>query len=87
MQWLLISRPERASWVVRGRHSHHPTTSGQARHHERMFRNGVAGLPLVALTNVDFLQVGQPGASPWPGGIITDDPDLLVSVAIRNGLR
>jgi glycerophosphoryl diester phosphodiesterase len=22
--------------------------------------------PLVALTNYDFLQVGQPGASPWP---------------------
>jgi glycerophosphoryl diester phosphodiesterase len=30
-------------------------------------------LPLVALTNVDFLQVGQPGASPWLGGIDADD--------------
>ncbi|WP_230860130.1 glycerophosphodiester phosphodiesterase family protein [Actinoplanes aureus] len=30
-------------------------------------------LPLVALTNVDFLQVGQPGASPWLGGIDIDD--------------
>jgi glycerophosphoryl diester phosphodiesterase len=30
-------------------------------------------LPLVALTNVDFLQTGQPGASPWLGGIDIDD--------------
>jgi glycerophosphoryl diester phosphodiesterase len=29
--------------------------------------------PLVALTNFDFLQVGQPGASPWLGGIDADD--------------
>ena len=32
-------------------------------------------LPLVALTNYDFLQVGQPGASPWLGGIDVDDFD------------
>lgn len=32
-------------------------------------------LPLVALTNVDFLQVGQPGASPWLGGLDIDDFD------------
>ena len=31
--------------------------------------------PLVALTNFDFLQVGQPGASPWLGGIDADDYD------------
>ncbi|WP_405431718.1 glycerophosphodiester phosphodiesterase family protein [Micromonospora sp. NBC_00617] len=31
--------------------------------------------PLVALTNYDFLQVGQPGASPWLGGIDVDDYD------------
>jgi glycerophosphoryl diester phosphodiesterase len=31
------------------------------------------GLPLVALTNRDFLQTGQPGASPWLGGIDIDD--------------
>jgi glycerophosphoryl diester phosphodiesterase len=31
--------------------------------------------PLVALTNYDFLQVGQPGASPWLGGIDADDYD------------
>ncbi|HEX6681889.1 MAG TPA: glycerophosphodiester phosphodiesterase family protein, partial [Candidatus Limnocylindrales bacterium] len=31
------------------------------------------GLPLVALTNFDFLQVGRPGASPWLGGIDIDD--------------
>jgi glycerophosphoryl diester phosphodiesterase len=30
-------------------------------------------LPLVALTNRDFLQVGRPGASPWLGGIDIDD--------------
>jgi glycerophosphoryl diester phosphodiesterase len=30
-------------------------------------------LPLVALTNGDFLQVGQPGASPWLGGLDIDD--------------
>lgn len=30
-------------------------------------------LPLVALTNGDFLEVGQPGASPWLGGIDIDD--------------
>lgn len=30
-------------------------------------------LPLVALTNYDFLQVGLPGASPWLGGIDIDD--------------
>jgi glycerophosphoryl diester phosphodiesterase len=30
-------------------------------------------LPLVALTNGDFLQVGKPGASPWLGGIDVDD--------------
>jgi glycerophosphoryl diester phosphodiesterase len=29
--------------------------------------------PLVALTNYDFLQVGQPGASPWLGGIDVDN--------------
>ena len=29
-------------------------------------------LPLVALTNGDFLQVGRPGASPWLGGIDID---------------
>lgn len=30
-------------------------------------------LPLVALTNISFLQVGQPGASVWLGGIDVDD--------------
>lgn len=32
-------------------------------------------LPLVALTNGDFLQVGEPGASPWTGGVDVDDFD------------
>ena len=30
-------------------------------------------LPLVALDNIDFLQVGQPGTSVWLGGIDVDD--------------
>jgi glycerophosphoryl diester phosphodiesterase len=30
-------------------------------------------LPVVALTNHDFLEVGEPGASPWLGGIDIDD--------------
>ncbi|MFI6299365.1 glycerophosphodiester phosphodiesterase family protein [Nonomuraea sp. NPDC050790] len=30
-------------------------------------------LPLVALDNYHFLQIGQPGASPWLGGIDIDD--------------
>jgi len=30
-------------------------------------------LPIVALTNGDFLQVGQEGASPWLGGLDIDD--------------
>ncbi|MGN9809892.1 glycerophosphodiester phosphodiesterase family protein [Micromonospora sp. BQ11] len=30
-------------------------------------------LPLVALTNYDFLRTGQPGASPWLGGLDIDD--------------
>ncbi|GAA2485820.1 glycerophosphodiester phosphodiesterase family protein [Winogradskya humida] len=30
-------------------------------------------LPLVALTNRDFLQTGLPGASPWLGGLDIDD--------------
>lgn len=29
--------------------------------------------PLIALTNYDFLQVGQPGKSPWLGGVDADD--------------
>jgi len=39
-------------------------------------------LPIVALTNGDFLQVGQPGASPWLGGIDIDDfgGDLVAAV-------
>jgi len=30
-------------------------------------------IPIVALTNRDFLQTGQPGASPWLGGLDIDD--------------
>lgn len=30
-------------------------------------------LPIIALTNFDFLQTGQPGRSPWLGGIDIDD--------------
>ncbi|GAA4869831.1 glycerophosphodiester phosphodiesterase family protein [Saccharopolyspora cebuensis] len=40
-------------------------------------------LPLVALTNGDFLEVGEPGASPWLGGIDIDDfgGDLVAAAA------
>ncbi|WBB81687.1 glycerophosphodiester phosphodiesterase family protein [Micromonospora sp. WMMD882] len=41
-------------------------------------------LPLVALTNYDFLQVGQPGASPWLGGIDIDDFDGDPVRAVRS---
>ena len=33
------------------------------------WRQVMPRLPIVALTDGDFLQVGQPGASPWLGGI------------------
>jgi glycerophosphoryl diester phosphodiesterase len=37
----------------------------------------------VALTNKDFLQAGQPGKSPWLGGIDSDDfgGDLVAAAA------
>ena len=40
-------------------------------------------LPIVALTNYDFLQTGQPGKSPWLGGIDIDDfgGDLVKATA------
>jgi glycerophosphoryl diester phosphodiesterase len=45
--------------------------------------------PLVALTNFDFLQVGQPGASPWLGGIDVDDygGDFVRAAAAIPGVR
>ena len=45
-------------------------------------------LPLVALTNRDFLQVGQPGASPWLGGIDADDfgGDFVAAAASIEGV-
>ena len=43
-------------------------------------------IPLVALTNGDFLQIDQPGASPWLGGIDIDDfDDSLVAAAASFG--
>jgi glycerophosphoryl diester phosphodiesterase len=44
--------------------------------------------PLVALTNFDFLQVGQPGASPWLGGIDADDfgGDFVKAAASVSGV-
>ncbi|MHA7293452.1 glycerophosphodiester phosphodiesterase family protein [Arthrobacter sp. HLT1-21] len=45
-------------------------------------------LPRVALTNGDFLQVGQPGASPWLGGLDADDYDGdLVALASELGVE
>lgn len=40
-----------------------------------MMRDVAPDLPIIALTNRDFLQTGQPGASPWLGGIDIDDFD------------
>ncbi len=39
----------------------------------RLMRQVEPRLPLVALSNYDFLQTGQPGASPWLGGLDIDD--------------
>lgn len=46
-------------------------------------------LPLVALTNHDFLEVGQPGASPWLGGIDVDDfgGDFVAAADSIRGVR
>lgn len=41
-------------------------------------------LPIVALTNFDFLQTGQPGKSPWLGGIDIDDFDGDPILAIES---
>jgi glycerophosphoryl diester phosphodiesterase len=45
-------------------------------------------LPLIALTNRDFLQVGQPGASPWLGGLDVDDfgGDFVAAAASIEGV-
>ena len=47
-----------------------------------MMREVAPELPIIALTNRDFLQTGQPGASPWLGGIDIDDfdGDLVAAV-------
>jgi glycerophosphoryl diester phosphodiesterase len=49
----------------------------------RLVQEREPGIPTVALTNKDFLQAGQPGASPWLGGIDSDDfgGDLVDSAA------
>lgn len=39
----------------------------------RLMRRVEPRLPIIALTNRDFLQTGQPGASPWLGGLDIDD--------------
>lgn len=46
-------------------------------------------IPLVALTNGDFLQVGQPGSSPWLGGLDVDDfgGDFVRAAAAIPGVR
>lgn len=44
-------------------------------------------IPRVALTNYSFLEVGQPGASPWLGGLDADDFDGdLVALAAELGV-
>jgi glycerophosphoryl diester phosphodiesterase len=49
----------------------------------RLVQEREPGLRSVALTNKDFLQAGQPGASPWLGGIDSDDfgGDLVEAAA------
>jgi glycerophosphoryl diester phosphodiesterase len=42
-------------------------------------------LPIVALTNRDFLQEGQDGASPWLGGLDYDDFESLVDITSSFG--
>ncbi|MFC9351889.1 glycerophosphodiester phosphodiesterase family protein [Arthrobacter sp. NPDC057013] len=39
----------------------------------RLVREREPGIRTVALTNKDFLQAGQPGKSPWLGGVDSDD--------------
>jgi glycerophosphoryl diester phosphodiesterase len=39
----------------------------------RLVKEREPGIRTVALSNKDFLQAGQPGASPWLGGIDSDD--------------
>ena len=49
----------------------------------RLVQQRAPQIPTVALTNKDFLQAGQPGASPWLGGIDADDfgGDLVAAAA------
>jgi len=49
----------------------------------RLVQQRAPQIPTVALTNKDFLQAGQPGKSPWLGGIDADDfgGDLVASAA------
>jgi glycerophosphoryl diester phosphodiesterase len=52
----------------------------------RLVQEREPGLRTVALTNKDFLQTGQPGASPWLGGVDSDDfGGDLVEVAASLG--
>lgn len=45
-------------------------------------------LPRVALTNYEFLELGEPGASPWLGGLNADDYDGdLVAMADELGVE
>lgn len=49
----------------------------------RLVQQQAPQIPTVALTNKDFLQAGQPGKSPWLGGIDADDfgGDLVAAAA------
>lgn len=49
----------------------------------RLVQQRAPQIPTVALSNRDFLQAGQPGASPWLGGIDADDfgGDLVAAAA------
>lgn len=53
----------------------------------RLVEKLAPSLPRIALTNGTFLQVGQPGASPWLGGLDADDYDGdLVAMAQELGV-
>jgi glycerophosphoryl diester phosphodiesterase len=50
----------------------------------RLIRQVEPRLPICALTDPGFLQVGRPGASPWLGGLDIDDFDGDPVAAIRS---
>jgi glycerophosphoryl diester phosphodiesterase len=50
----------------------------------RLVRDAEPGIRLNALTNTDYLEVHQPGASPWLGGLDIDDFHDSVPAAVSS---